>query len=256
VSRGPDLLRVSLTPIASARRDTAESGSLVRIAMQTVSDHIRTQDLRVGDTLPGEAHFAEELGVSRAVMREAFGAMAALKLIDVGNGRRPRVGAIDGSVIAASLDHAVNTAQITVPEVWDVRRTIEVRIAALAAGSRTPAEAQHIVELAEAMADAQDDLAALTNLDVAFHSAIAAACRNALFVQIFDSFAPLMHEAVPAAWSTRTAEEQREVMLSRHRDVAQAILRGDPAAAVAAMDAHFDASIGDVLLATRGRRAD
>ena len=114
-------------PSNQNRRGAQEGGSLVSRAMDAVTNHIRTHGLRVGDTLPGEQHFAEELGVSRAVMREAFGAMAALKLIDVGNGRKPRVGALDGSVIAASLDHAVSTAQISVPEIWDVRRTIETR---------------------------------------------------------------------------------------------------------------------------------
>ena len=36
-----------------------------------VTDHIRENALRVGDSLPGEAYFATTLGVSRAVMREA-----------------------------------------------------------------------------------------------------------------------------------------------------------------------------------------
>ena len=104
-----------------------DGGSLVQTAMQAVTRHIHDNAMRVGDTLPGEGHFAEILGVSRAVMREAFGALAALKLIDVGNGRKPRVGRLDGSVITASMQHAISTAQITVPEIWDVRRTIEGR---------------------------------------------------------------------------------------------------------------------------------
>jgi GntR family transcriptional repressor for pyruvate dehydrogenase complex len=98
-----------------------ESGSLVDFAVRRIRDHIRDHDLKVGDTLPGEGQFAIELGVSRAVMREAFGALAALRLLDVGNGRRARVGAIDGSVMGTSLDHAVSTAQVSVAEVWDVR---------------------------------------------------------------------------------------------------------------------------------------
>src|ERR1700761_2448265 len=107
-----------------------DGASLVQRAMRAGTDHIRTRAMRGGETLPGEAHFATELGVSRAVMREAFGALAALRLIDVGNGRKPRVGAMDGSIIATSLDHAISTDQITVPEIWDVRRTIEARVAA------------------------------------------------------------------------------------------------------------------------------
>ena len=246
-----EIYPLSLPPLstdpAHARRPAMDSGSLVQQAMQAVNDHIRSHAMRVGDSLPGEAWFAAALGVSRPVMREAFGALAALRLIDVGNGRKPRVSAIDGSVIASSLEHAVSTAQITVTEVWDVRRTIEVRTAALAASSRTDMEAAEIVALADAMAanlDHQEDMA---RHDIAFHLAIARASHNALFVQIVSSFGPLMEVAVPTAWLTRTTEAERQTIITRHRAVADAILRGDSAAAEAAMDDHFDASVGVLL---------
>ena len=129
----------------------ATTKSLVQTAIDAVNHHMREANLRVGDTLPGEGYFAERLGVSRAVMREAFGGLAALKLIDVANGRRAKVGALDGSVIAASLDHALSTDQINVADIWDVRRTIEMRTAALAARNATKIQAARIVALAEAM---------------------------------------------------------------------------------------------------------
>ena len=128
-----------------------EGRSLVAQAVDAVKAHIRNKGLRVGDALPGEGFFAEQLGVSRAVMREAFGGLAALKLIDVANGRRAKVGALDGSVIAASLDHALSTDQIKVADIWDVRRTIEMRTAALAARNATSVQAGRIIALAEAM---------------------------------------------------------------------------------------------------------
>jgi DNA-binding FadR family transcriptional regulator len=230
----------------------AHGGSLVQQAMDAVSHHIRAQALRVGDTLPGEAHFATELGVSRAVMREAFGALAALRLIDVGNGRKPRVGAMDGAVMAASLDHAVSTAQVSVPEIWDVRRTIELRTAELAALERTAAEAEEIEALAEKMAESIADLETMCRYDIAFHEAIAKATHNALFVQIVASFGPLMEIAVPTAWRTRTTDFQREITIQRHRAVANAIRRQDPIVATMAMGDHFETSIGDILKARAG----
>ena len=239
--------------VAMSQINSGDGRSLVHRAMQAVSDHIRTHAMRVGDSLPGEAYFANELGVSRAVMREAFGALAALKLIDVGNGRKPRVGAMDGSVMATSLEHGVGTAQITVPEIWDVRRTIELRTAALAAASRTDAEAARIGALARAMAEDGDDLAGVTRHDIAFHDAIARASHNALFVQIVSSFGPLMELAVPSAWRTRTTEAQRRDVIDQHLAIARAIELRDPTAAQAMMDQHFDASIGDILVGLSGR---
>jgi DNA-binding FadR family transcriptional regulator len=230
-------------------RRRGEGGSLVAQASRAVRNHIRAHDLKVGDTLPGEAHFAELVGVSRAVIREAFGALAALKLIDVGNGRRARVSAIDGSVMAASLDHAVATAQISIPDVWEVRRTLEMRTAALAATHRTDAEAQAILEIAEAMANIGHSQGDVTDHDIALHEAVARASHNALYVQIVSSFGPMMELAVPAAWKTRTAEEQRTEILGHHIALARAILDRDPQAAEAAMARHFDASVGAQLAA-------
>lgn len=225
-------------------------GSLVQRAIDAVNRHIRDQDLRVGDTLPGEGHFAGELGVSRAVMREAFGALAALRMIDVGNGRKPRVAEIDGSVIATSLGHAVTTAQVSVPDVWDVRRTLELRTAELAAAHRSAAQAAEIVALANAIERDVDDRAAVTLHDIALHQAIARASGNMLFTQIIRSFEALMEVAVPTAWETRETPEQRRAIIQRHHALAQAIADGDPVKARAEMEAHFDASIGDIL----GRR--
>lgn len=223
-----------------------EGGSLVDRAVRRVRDHISERDLKVGDTLPGEGHFATELGVSRAVMREAFGALAALRLIDVANGRRARVGAIDGSVMGTSIGHAVATAQVSVAEVWDVRRTLELRTAELAARGRSDMDAAAIRSAAQAMATATD-IADVTRHDIVFHQAIARASGNALFFQIVRSFEPMMTLAVPVAWETRQSADARAIVLQRHEDIALAIADRDATAASALMDAHFDQSIGAVL---------
>lgn len=228
----------------SALRAVASGGSLVDHAVRRVREHIRAHDLKVGDTLPGEGQFAAELGVSRAVMREAFGALAALKVLDVANGRRARVGAIDGSVMGQSIDHAVATAQVSVAEVWDVRRTLELRTAELAAQHRSAAQADEIARAAAAMEAAGDELAEVTRHDIHFHQAIARASGNGLFVQIIRSFEPLMTVAVPTAWRTRVTPEQRDAILLQHHRIATAIRDGDAGQAARMMNDHFDASIG------------
>lgn len=230
-----------------------EQGELKRTDTQVsrvireITRHMRGNHLRVGDSLPGEAYFAEKLGVSRAVMREAFAALSAMNLLDVGNGRRARVGAISGSLIATSLDHAISTSQISIADIWEVRQTIERKTAILAAQHRTAAEAAEIVRLAEMLTLVRDDLEQITRDDIAFHNAIALASHNNLYVQIVASFAPLMELAVPAAWNTRNTEAERDAIVEHHRALASAIAARDVEAAAAAMHRHFDASIGDVL---------
>lgn len=230
----------------STMLDVAAGGSLVERAMEFVRDHIRTHDLKVGDTLPGEGSFATQMGVSRPVMREAFGALAALRLVDVGNGRKPRVGAIDGSVMAASMGHAVNTAQVSLADVWDVRRTLELRTAELAALNRSEEQARAILTAAHGLAVDHDE-AARTAADTVFHQTIAAASGNPLFYQIVRSFEELMALAIPRAWQERTTPGEREETLALHREVADAIAAREPARARIAMEQHFANSIGERL---------
>ncbi|MCW3797612.1 FCD domain-containing protein [Sphingomonas sp. BN140010] len=233
--------------------DAAPAGgarSLSKTAMDAVRRYIHDEQLRVGDALPGEGFFAERLGVSRAVMREAFGALAALKLIDVANGRRARVAALDGSAMSASLDHAISTAQIDVADVWDVRRTIELRTAELAARHSTLPQARKIVAIAERLASEDLSQEQLTAEDIQFHLAIAEASGNPLFYQIVSSFVPLMRVAVPTAWETRRTPEQRREIRERHRQLAKAIAEHEPEQARQCMAAHFDESIGALLSAS------
>ncbi|WP_126177100.1 FadR/GntR family transcriptional regulator [Tsuneonella rigui] len=220
-------------------------GTLVESATEAVREHIRLNQLKVGDVLPSEGSFASELGVSRPVMREAFHALAALKMIDVGNGRRARVGAIDGSVMAASIGHAVNTAQVSLADVWDVRRTLELRTAELAARNRTDQQADAIVTAAHTLAMSRDETTR-TAADTAFHQSIALASGNQMFFQIVRSFEQMMQIAIPKAWAGRATDAEREESLALHREVADAIANRDPVSAREAMESHFARSIGEL----------
>ena len=236
-------MSTSSEPTVGALAGSGDGVSRVQRVMRDVAAHIRKGGLKVGDQLPSEIQLSQALGVSRSVIREAFGALAALGVVDVGNGRRPRVAAVNAFPMVMTIDHALHTGQVTFAQVWDVRRRLEMGTAALAARHRTPEQAERIVGLARAMADCEPRSKELTRLDIAFHAAIAAASGNILFEQIAAAFYPLMARAVPLAWSTRMTPSSQADTLNQHARVAQAIADGDPQAAEAAMGLHFDQSI-------------
>jgi DNA-binding FadR family transcriptional regulator len=231
-----------LSPVAASASPLESGQTRAQRAIEAVVAHIREMRLKAGDQLPSEAQFAAELSVSRSVIREAFGALAALHIIDVGNGRRPRVAAISANAMSISLHHAVETSQISLSEVWQVRYLLEPKAAALAASCRTAREADRIMECALIMAKCEPGSSELIAHDLEFHETIAKATRNTLLVQVLSSFFPLMIQAVPYAWRAR-APDIGDALLEHHRLIAEAILQQDPAAAERAMHAHFDPSI-------------
>jgi GntR family transcriptional regulator, transcriptional repressor for pyruvate dehydrogenase complex len=222
---------------------SAAGGSLVQQAIRAVANYMRDQRLRPGDTLPGEKYFADELGVSRAVMREAFGALGALQIINIARGRKPKVSAVDGSLFATSIVHGFNTSQISIMDVWEVRKTVEIRATELAASARTDLELHEIQNIVDAIVLNMDDVDKVSRYNAEFHHAIARASRNVLLAQILASFSPITRIATREAWRNCTTKALRQAQVKRHKVIVRAIERRDPDAAADAMRQLFDDAI-------------
>ncbi|TIS81947.1 MAG: FadR family transcriptional regulator, partial [Mesorhizobium sp.] len=119
------------------------SPGLVSTAIQAITQHIRSEGLA-----PSEAAMTRQLNVSRTVVREAFRSLSAMRLIDMSAGRRATVAKLDTGAMSMVIEHGITTQQISVQQVYDVRRTIEMRTVALAALRRTNAEAAAIAQSA------------------------------------------------------------------------------------------------------------
>ncbi|WP_421726696.1 FadR/GntR family transcriptional regulator [Bauldia sp.] len=217
--------------------------------MAALQAHIRANHLAPGDILPSESAFAERMDVSRAVVREAYRSMATLKLIDVGNGRRARVSTMDPSVLAVVLDHVVQTDQISVQQILDVRRTVEMRTVGLAALRRTEPEAAEIARLAAAMRADFDHADQVMEHDIAFHEAIAAASRNPMFALMMGAFHVVTRETWQIGWRARATDGERMASIACHEAIAHSIADRDRASAETAMAEHFDKTVTILLAA-------
>jgi len=130
-----------------------------------------------------------------------------------------------------------------------VRRTIETRIATLAALRRLDEEALAIRDLAARMRAALDAPEELMELDLEFHAALAQASRNPVFALIVGAFAGITRQTWPIGWRSRVTDDAREAMIAGHEEIAAAVAAGDPVRASAAMETHFDASVRVLLVA-------
>ncbi len=224
-------------------------GGLVGKIIRDVIERIKRERLRVGDAVPSEAAFAAELGVSRTVVREAFRALASLGVLQLVNGRRARVGATDPSVLGVVLDHAVHTDRATIQQIYDVRRTLEVRTVALAAMRRTDQEADAIRGHAAAMRKSFARPDEGMEHDIAFHTAIANASRNPLFALIVASFEVITRQTWRIGWDSRSSDVERLAHVECHERIAQAITAREVRQAEALMAEHFDSSVKALLSA-------
>jgi GntR family transcriptional repressor for pyruvate dehydrogenase complex len=217
------------------------------IGMESVISHvirrIHQGRLRPSDQMPSENELAKEFNVARGSVREAFKALEALGILETAVGKRARVGKLNGQVMALLMNNAVETMQVNVQQTLDLRRTLEMRTARIAALRRSDSELQAIVEAARKMRAFQDDSALKTAADIEFHVAIAAATGNPLYTVLIESFEVVMLKTCPIGWNSRPTDAARMEILDMHDAIADAISRQDANAAEKAMALHFDNTV-------------
>lgn len=234
----------------SLQSDSSPSaGGLVGSVIGAITRRIREEDLMPGDRLPSEAQLSKDLNVSRTVVREAMRSLEAMRIVDLATGKRATVAHINHGAMSLMIEHGVHTEQISIQQIYDVRRTIETRIVTLAAIRRSDAEAATILALADAMRQAVPDTDRLMEADLAFHLALARASRNPVFELIVGAFQGITRQTWPMGWKSRTTAEARETMIATHEEIARAIAEGNPVAATTAMAIHFDESVRALLSA-------
>jgi GntR family transcriptional regulator, transcriptional repressor for pyruvate dehydrogenase complex len=156
---------------------------------------IVAQGLAPGDRLPSERELGEQFGVSRTVIREAVRALAAKGVIEARTGSGLRVAAVDADAVTESMRLFLRGhTGIDYEQVHEVRTTLEVQIAGLAATRASGEDVERLERSCDAMAAAADDAEQSSREDVAFHRTVAEATHNPLFVVMLDSIGGVMLE--------------------------------------------------------------
>ncbi|MDJ1007486.1 MAG: FadR/GntR family transcriptional regulator [Paracoccaceae bacterium] len=212
-------------------------------AIGAITAFIRSNELGPGDKIPSEAQMSKELNVSRTVVREAFRSLAAMNLIEMRAGKRATIAALNYTTLSPLIEHGVYTEQISVQQIYDVRRTIESRTATLAALRRTEDQAAEILGHATAMQTQFDNLDAMMEHDIAFHLAIAKAAKNPVFALIVGAFDRVTRQTWGIGWRSRSSEAEQRNMVKLHLEIAKAIEAGDPKRSSELMNKHFDESL-------------
>lgn len=209
---------------------------------QRLERALLAQEHAPGSRLPAERQWAQQLGVSRAVLREALGLLAERGLVQ----RRHGV----GNVVAQRLDERradpwkqlLQRQPLVQGDLLEFREMLEVRCAQLAAERAQPADlarlAQRHAEVDQAYCGA--DRAAQVKADVAFHRALADATHNTVFIQLSATLLELLHEHVLisiAQLQPASADARR--LRAQHRALLRWVTAHDVARAGEAARAHI-----------------
>jgi len=206
-----------------------------------VADQI--EELIVGEALcpgyrlPSERKLAEQLGISRTVVREAIRLLSVRGLVEVKPGCGTYVRALSPRDAAAPLALLLKLRQYPdlLDNVYEVRDMIEIEVAGLAA-ERATTEDHELMEAAiEEMATHIDEPEEFITHDLAFRSALAAATHNDLFSVLLNAISSFWSEAALLAYQAPSAAEDS---LAYHRDILRHVKARDSEGARRAMCEH------------------
>lgn len=214
-----------------------ERRSLVEQAAEQLRDFIRTQNFRPGDRLPPEPELQQRLEVSRTVLREAIVRLRAIGLINVYQGQGMFVGDADALRNCVLFAHsAMELSVSSLLQFADFRVAIECHAARHAPRVATPADVAALESLLEAMNTDDLALAAMLERDAAFHLKIIAITGNQLMGDIMTLLRTYLLESMKRATSQ---PRDNRLGYRQHREIFEAIRRGDENAAEQAMRAHM-----------------
>jgi DNA-binding FadR family transcriptional regulator len=197
---------------------------------------IEVGDVQTAGRLPPERVLAEQIGVSRRVVRHALDMLEAEGRITRQQGR----GTLICDARAGTLDLSNQLVKLTNPvDTLEARMAIEPALARLAALRGTQADFDKLFEAADASRDARDPIS-YEKADAAFHRRIAVAARNPLLVTIFEA---VLHVASDRSWrhgrETAHCINNQARYAAAHRKIAVAVCERNPTSAEEAMRAHL-----------------
>ncbi len=199
---------------------------------------ILSRRLKPGDRLPSERELGEQFGVSRTVVREAVRALAAKGVIEVRSGSGLRVAAVDAAAVSESMSLFLRGSTLDYPKVHEVRRTLEVQMAGVAAAQRSDKDIVSLTEACERFEASIDDVESAAVNDVEFHREVARATHNELYLVVLDAIGDVQLEI--RRENLAFSAEAREMAVDYHRRILGAIVAGDPDGAREAMGTHLD----------------
>jgi GntR family transcriptional repressor for pyruvate dehydrogenase complex len=206
-------------------------------AVKAIQDAIRQGIYEPGSKLPAQRLLAEELEISRPLLREALSTLEALGFVRTEAGRGTFVTHGGGDEEEAIHDWRFSR-NFELSEVYEFRYFTEaaaVRLAALKATDAELSELQQIQERYKAAIQSLDLLAS-GEYDWAFHRAIMVSSRNRLYGHLYDKFQDVFHQSqiLPFSRHQRLWEPVME-----HGKILEALLQRDPDGAAYYMQMHM-----------------
>ena len=197
---------------------------------QSIIEQIETGELKPGDKLPNELELAEELGISRGILREALTILQAREYIV----RKPKDGTLVNPDIMEILrsKNGISLKEATYIDLLEMRECVEERVVEKVVDL---ASDEKILELEEFLDPIEEQING-NLVDYYFHYKLAELSQNAMFVNFIDTY----YDVIDELTKKTTQKKSRKTEINQeHRKIVEYIVKRDKEKAVNAMLEHL-----------------
>lgn len=218
---------------------------LYELVVNQMCEWITKGEVRPGDRFPSERELETRLGVSRAVLREAFHLLESRGLVYSRHGRGRFVRDLEGSEVQAWLGtpHILRKLEkASLLDVYEVRMNMESQGLELVAKRASETELDEIVKLYDRHL-ADWDRVGISGTDFELHSAYAEACHNFMWEQLIKLEIRLVAEFSAPEFSRLILDHRVEDYVRDHGAIVRALKVRDGERAAQAMRTHINRTI-------------
>ncbi|MFJ7970226.1 FadR/GntR family transcriptional regulator [Psychrobacillus sp. NPDC096389] len=189
-------------------------------------------NFKIGEKLPTERSFAEQLNVSRGTLRDAFRVLESRGIIET----RPGAGRIlikpVDSIISVEEDILKELKKSEILDLLEARELLEVGMCTLVCARITDEEIQEIEDLLKRQKD-EDDFSSSTY----FHLALASACNN----HVLENFIKLNMQLIKEVRDQNFTNKLHQThAVDEHLELLSAIKKRDILKSEQAVRRHFE----------------
>jgi DNA-binding FadR family transcriptional regulator len=209
------------------------------LVVENITKSIINSELSDGELLPSENKLCEMFGVSRSILRESIRVLASKGLVKVRQGY--------GTLVCAPKDHIPEEAfrnylhmnSISLIQLMEVRKPIEIEIARLAAVRRKEEHVKLMEQSLQIMQCHTKDIRKYVEADDEFHKALVEATGNPIFGIIIRSIIQYLHLSRRLTISNYGID----IVIAQHGAILESIKKKEISSAAKNMKVHMDVTL-------------
>ncbi|MBP8989936.1 MAG: FadR family transcriptional regulator [Clostridia bacterium] len=222
--------------------DPVRSKRLYQDVVEQLILQISCNQLKPGEKLPPERELAQQFGVSRASIREAFRVLEMIGLLEVRPGGGTYITDLNIVPFITTLSPLFVRQERREQDLLDFRLLIETEAARLAAKNHLPQGLEAMRTAIGVMEASIEEREASkgAEADIGFHQAVFKCSDNVVLMKVAECVSCLLENSVRLnrVKILRDAENAR-VLLEQHRHILKAIESGKETEAMQAMLEHL-----------------